>query len=79
MGELSEPVRTCKEASLYYRIMEQKIIKIKEVLALCCISRSTVYRLIEEDKFPAPIRLSKKCRAWKISDIEKWIESRTST
>ena len=57
--------------------MQQKIIKIKEVLELCCISRSTVYRLIEEDKFPAPIRLSKRVRAWRIKDIEEWLETRS--
>ena len=56
--------------------MDKKIIKIKEVLEFCCISRSTVYRLIEEDKFPAPVRLSKQCRAWRIKDIEDWLESR---
>ena len=78
MGRLFELVKTCMGASLYNRVMEQKIIKIKEVLELCCISRSTVYRLIEEDKFPRPVRLSKQIRAWRIEDVQAWIESRES-
>ena len=58
--------------------MEQKIIRIKEVLKLVPICRSTIYKQIDEGKFPRPIKLGTRARAWRIKDIEEWIETRES-
>jgi len=56
--------------------MEQKIIRIKDVLKMIPICRSTLYKQIEEGRFPAPFKLSERCIAWKKTDIEKWLETR---
>ncbi|MBK6297741.1 MAG: AlpA family phage regulatory protein [Sphingomonadales bacterium] len=43
-------------------------------LGLLPISRSHFYRLIGEHKLPAPIRLGPRTSAWRLSDIEAFIE-----
>ncbi|PWW08876.1 MULTISPECIES: AlpA family transcriptional regulator [Pseudidiomarina] len=39
------------------------------------ISKSTVYRWIEERNFPRPTKFSTKAARWRACDIEEWIES----
>lgn len=57
-----------------------KLIKLPEVLALCAISKTTLYRLVNEGDFPKPVQLSgKRSVAWRFREIEAWIESRVST
>ncbi len=55
---------------------EAVIIKLPEVLALTKISKSTLYRFMESGDFPRPIRLGKRARAWRKTDIEEWLETR---
>jgi prophage regulatory protein len=40
------------------------------------LGRSTIYRLMAEDKFPSPVRLAKRAIAWRLSDLERWSEGR---
>jgi len=39
-------------------------------------SRQQLNRLIDEDGFPVGIMLSPNIRAWKIADVEAWLEKR---
>jgi predicted DNA-binding transcriptional regulator AlpA len=39
-------------------------------------SNSTIYRWIRNEKFPHPIKLSSCCSAWKVSEVQTWIDSR---
>jgi predicted DNA-binding transcriptional regulator AlpA len=34
------------------------------------------YSRSKQGKFPAPVRLSQRSIAWKLSDLRAWIESR---
>ena len=40
------------------------------------VSPATIYRWINEGKFPAPIHLGANMVRWKVSDIEAWIAER---
>jgi len=40
------------------------------------LSRPMIWRLRQDGSFPAPLVLSKNRRAWKASEIQKWIDSR---
>jgi prophage regulatory protein len=40
------------------------------------LSRSSIYSLIAEGKFPKPIRLTERSVAWRESDIQQWINDR---
>lgn len=56
--------------------MESSFLRLPAVRSLCNISRSTIYRLEAEGRFPARIRLSKRVTAWRADDIAKWLQSR---
>ena len=43
--------------------------------ALIPISRSKLWADIKAGTFPAPVKLGKRCTAWKVEDIRRYIES----
>jgi len=47
-----------------------------EVEHITGLSRSTIYALMAEEKFPRPIRITSKAVAWPESKIAEWLESR---
>jgi len=49
------------------------LIKIKEVIQMTSLSRSSIYTLKNTGEFPKPIKLSSHSIAWVRSDIDKWI------
>lgn len=56
---------------------ERKLIKINEVIRRCAVSRSTVYRLLADKRFPMPVLLSKRAIAFYEHEINTWISERT--
>ena len=55
-----------------------KLLKLKQVIEITGLSRASIYRLIEDEKFPKQVRISARRVAWKNTDIESWIEQQTS-
>ena len=53
--------------------------RLPTVLRRTGLSRSTVYRLVAEKGFPAPVQLGARSVAWKVSDVSDWIDSRMCT
>ena len=53
-----------------------RILRIREVMAVTGLPKSSVYQEIAAGKFPRPVRLSAKCVGWKSSVIQQWIDSR---
>lgn len=51
------------------------VISRPEVERLTSLHKSSIYRLMKEGKFPKPLRLSTMRVAWRLKDIEAWIES----
>lgn len=39
-------------------------------------SRSTIYAIVSDGTFPAPVRIGKRAVAWRESDVSDWIQSR---
>lgn len=50
--------------------------RIAVVMDLTGLGRSTIYRLMAEDLFPPPLRLTKRLVVWRRADVENWFESR---
>ena len=42
------------------------------------LSRSTLYKMMSEKKFPAHIRLGERAIGWRSTDIDAWIASRSN-
>ncbi len=56
--------------------MEARILRINEVAKYVGLHRSTVYRMINRNEFPAPLRLGPNAIGWRREEIEEWIATR---
>lgn len=55
---------------------ERLLLRIATVMRVTGLGRSTIYRLMADQKFPAPVRLTKRVVAWRRTDLERWSEGR---
>lgn len=53
-----------------------KILRLKQVLDILGICKTSLYNLIESNKFPKQIRITERTVGWLESDIREWIEER---
>lgn len=51
-------------------------LRIWAVTCMTGLGRSTIYRLVAQDKFPSPVRLANRAIAWRRTDLERWSEAR---
>ncbi|WP_426105085.1 helix-turn-helix transcriptional regulator [Massilia sp. TSP1-1-2] len=58
------------------RLPEVRFIRMKEVLAICGKSRSSVYEAMQKGEFPKPVKLGSRSSAWVKSEIEHWVQAR---
>ena len=57
--------------------MKQNLIyRLADVMKTTGLRKSTIYKLISKNDFPAPLRLSERAIGWKSSDIDDWVNSR---
>jgi len=56
--------------------MNKTIIKLPEVKELTTFSRSTIYRLIDEGKFPKQIKLAERSSGWIKQEILDYLNAR---
>ncbi len=59
-------------------MQQQKILRVADAVQKTGLSRSTIYRLLEAEDFPEPIRLSKRAIGWTEEQLNGWISSRTN-
>ena len=52
-------------------LSNRRIIRPSEIQGIYGISRSTVYRQIQQNKFPARVQLSPNCVGWNKEDLDK--------
>lgn len=55
-----------------------KFLRIKGVTERVGLSRSQIYKLISQGRFPAQIKLYGSVAAWLESDITEWIEQQVA-
>ena len=58
--------------------MEDKLLRLREVVEITSLSRSTIYRMVKTGQFPQSKQIGLRAVRWKLSDINAWIDSRTS-
>lgn len=56
----------------------ERILRIKAVLERTGLSRSTLYRKVQEGTFPQPIKIAVRCAGWRESAIMNWLEDPAS-
>ncbi|MGF1828912.1 AlpA family transcriptional regulator [Photobacterium angustum] len=50
-----------------------RLIRLKEVMSLTGLGRSSIYKFMEESRFPKSVSLGDRAVAWIESEIEDWI------
>jgi prophage regulatory protein len=49
-----------------------QFVRLKEVLAICGRSRSSIYDTIKKGDFPKPVKLQGRSSAWIRREVEQW-------
>jgi len=57
----------------------QRIMRLPAVLQATGLARSTVYRMMAERTFPAPVKLAKRAVGWRHDDVRQWTNARPKT
>ncbi|SFJ91479.1 transcriptional regulator, AlpA family [Sphingomonas sp. NFR04] len=52
-----------------------RILRIKAVMALTGLTRSTLYRKMDAGTFPKNTRISARCVGWRESAVSEWLDS----
>lgn len=51
----------------------QKVLRLPTVQDRVGLSRSAIYEMMNQGRFPKPVRLSAKAVGWREADIDRWI------
>lgn len=51
----------------------QAFYRLRDVVRICALSRSTIYRRIAEGTFPRQVRLGPRASAWTSVSLQEWI------
>ncbi|MDE2075761.1 MAG: AlpA family phage regulatory protein [Burkholderiales bacterium] len=72
-----EPARRRPKKSAIAHDSGETLLRLRGVQARVPLSKSAIYKLISEKKFPEPIRLSARCSLWRASDVDAFVSSLT--
>ena len=56
-----------------------EFLRMRSVLIRTGLGRSTIYRLVSENKFPSPVKLAGRAVGWRRADLDRWSATRPST
>ena len=51
---------------------QESFLRMPAVLKRTSLTRSTIYRKIQQGTFPRQVKLSERCAGWRQSDIDEW-------
>jgi prophage regulatory protein len=54
---------------------ELRFIRLREVLAICGKSRTSIYDAIKNGEFPAPVKVGGRSSAWVKSEVLRWAQA----
>ena len=52
--------------------LQESFLRMPAVLKRTSLTRSTIYRKIQQGTFPRQVKLSERCAGWRQSDIDEW-------
>lgn len=56
-----------------------KILRLRDVITVVGLCRSTIYEKIDAGEFPRPLKLGKRAVGWRLDVIEEWIANLEET
>jgi prophage regulatory protein len=73
------PTNPIESAAADGQAADTLFVRMPLVTRMTGLGRSTIYRLMAENKFPSPVKLAKRAVAWRRVDLERWGQNRPST
>lgn len=70
-----EPARRRPHTNGTAPVSGETLLRLRGVQARVPLSKSAIYKLIAENRFPQPIRLSARCSLWRASEIDAFVSS----
>lgn len=58
---------------------EERLLRIKQVLELVPVSKSTWWKGVQTGQFPKPLKLTPRTTVWRWSEIQKMISEKEQT
>ena len=56
--------------------MHDRLLRRRQVEEITGLSRSSIYRLMQDGEFPRPVKVGPAAVRWRASNITAWLESR---
>ena len=56
--------------------MHDRLLRRRQVEEITGLSRSSIYRLMQDGEFPRPVKVGSAAVRWRVSAITVWLESR---
>lgn len=63
-------------SALRPQVKRDRLLPLPDVEALTATKKSTIYKLISEDRFPPPVRITARRVAWVESRVLQWVQER---
>ena len=63
-------------AALLAASVRDVLVRIDTVCAMTGLSVPTIYPLMGRNKFPGPVKITNTARAWRLSEVTAWVDSR---
>jgi prophage regulatory protein len=51
----------------------KRLLRLRDVKEITGLGKSTIYNMMNKDKFPRPVRIAQKAVAWKVEDLDAWL------
>ena len=59
--------------------MMSKLLKAKQVAEYVNVSKSQIYKLVQQGRLPKPIKLGDRGSGWLLSEVDAWLQSRVDS
>jgi prophage regulatory protein len=56
-------------------LLPRTLFRISEVMQVTRVGKTGIYNLIKTGDFPKPVRIGRRAVAWRIADVQKWIDA----
>ena len=53
-----------------------RLMRLPEVLDITGVSKSSLYEMIRQARFPAPVGISVRAVGWRSEDVDVWLKAR---
>jgi len=72
-------MRAHQDTDLPPDVSPARLLRLPAIMRLTGLGRSTIYRMIANKQFPSPCKIGDRAVAWRLIEIEAWIDHRPST